>query len=434
MTAVLLFALAAAPTVELSLRKSVISALEKSPSVGAARAGEEAAGGQYLEARGFALPQFSAEVSATALSGAGGFYQGLEDMPGELPEGAFPDKEIYAGYLNLTQVVYEGGLVRAGISAARLNQRMAGETVAAEQKNVIYRVKLAYYDVLFAEALLGVADEAVELARSHRKDVELKLRQGAASEFEFLRAKVEVQNLLSSRLRAEKGLELARERLLSELDLPRGTRPVLTDPLPGDVEAGDFEAELERAIVHRSELMLVDLEVQLYRLNIRRARAGYKPRVDFIFRWGDDMYKGPVYEEWDPTWSATLALRAPIFDGLQAHGRVIQAKAAVRALEEKRKGLRRMVELELRAALSSVAMARQFLAAQSKNVELAAEALRLAQERFREGMSTQLEVQDSRLGLSQAETNLAQAQYELARAGLELEKATGKLELPEGVR
>ena len=427
MTAALLIVLAGSSTVRLSLRKCVALALEKSPSVRAALAAKERARGQYIEARGLALPQFSAEVSAAALSGATGF---LEEFVDTLPPGSVPDKEMYVGWLSLTQVIYQGGLVRAGIAAARINRRMAGEGVKGRRKEVAFGVKLAYYDVKLAGALLRVAEQSLELARSHRKDVELKLEKGAASEFELLRATVQVQNLLSSRLRAKKGLELAREKLLSELDLPRGTRVVLTDALPEVVKAADFETELGRARASRTELRLADLEIQLYELNVVRARAGQRPHVNFIFRWGDEMYKGPFWEEWDPTWSATLALRVPIFDGLQTRGRIIQAEATVKALHEKRRGLKRMVELELRAALSSLEMGRQFLEAQSHNVEQAGEALRLAQARFREGMATQLEVQDARLALSQAETNLARARYDLAKAGLEIERATGEVELP----
>lgn len=435
MKALLLAALGAAPvdalrapTVKLSVRESVLLALEKSPSVRAAVERKRSANGQYLEARGFALPQFSAELSYTRLPGPTGFYEAASEIPGA--EGLIPDKDIYAGWLSLTQVVYQGGLVRAGMAAAEINRHMAAETIENEKRAVAFRVRLAYYDVLLARALLRVAEEAVELARSHRRDVQLKRSKGAASEFELLRTTVHVQNLLSSRLQAEKRLGLARERLLSEVDLPRRARLVLTDALPEVAGSGEFETELGRALVSRSELRLADLEIQLYELNVVRARARYRPQVDFVFRWGDEMYKGPLHEEWDPSWSATVAVRVPIFDGLQARGKVIQAEAAVRALREKRRGLRRMVELELSAALSSLEMARQFLDAQSHNVGQAREALRLARARFREGMATQLEVQDARLALSQAETNLAQARYELARAGLDIEKATGNLQLP----
>ncbi len=431
MTAVLLVALAGAPTVELSLRKCILLALEESPSVKAALAQEDMADGQYLDARGLALPQFSAELSYTRLPGPTGMYEEISALPGDFD---IPDTDIYAGWLNLTQVIYQGGLVRAGIAAAVINRRMAAVSIEARKKEVVCGATLAYYDVLLADALRRVAEETLELARSHRRDVELKRSKGAASEFELLRAKVQVQNLLSSRLRAEKTRELARQRLLSELDLPRMTRITLTDSLPQAVEAKDFQMDLGRALASRSDLRLADLGVQLYKLNVLRARAGYKPQVSFVFRWGDEMYKGPLYKEWDPSWSAMVTMRVPIFDGLQTRGKVIQAGATVKTLEEKRRGLRRMVELELRAALSSLEMARQFLDAQSHNVEQASEALKLAQARFDEGMATQLDVQDARLALSQAETNLAQARYELAKAGIELQNATGEVQLPEGVR
>jgi outer membrane protein TolC len=124
--------------------------------------------------------------------------------------------------------------------------------------------------------------------------------------------------------------------------------------------------------------------------------------------------------------SAGLAISIPIFDGLRTRGRVSQARAALRhaeyQLEEARKGVR----LEVSKAVKDLASLKKEYESQVATVDLAEEAYRIAETRFRSGLSTQLELTDAETALAFARTNFAQTLYRYNVAVAGLERALGR--------
>ena len=124
--------------------------------------------------------------------------------------------------------------------------------------------------------------------------------------------------------------------------------------------------------------------------------------------------------------SAGLALSIPIFDGLRTRGRVSQARAQLRyaeyQLEEARKGVR----LEVSKAVRDLASLEKEHQSQLATVNLAEEAYRIAETRFRSGISTRLELADAATALAFAKTNFAQTLYRYNIAVANLERALGR--------
>jgi outer membrane protein TolC len=113
-----------------------------------------------------------------------------------------------------------------------------------------------------------------------------------------------------------------------------------------------------------------------------------------------------------------------IWDWGATYGRVKQARAI---LEESKITLdddTRQVELEVQQAYSNIIQGRELIQSQAKNVEQAAEALRLAQARLDAGAGTQLEVLDARVQLTTARSTQLQALYTYNAAVAEFDRVT----------
>ena len=114
-----------------------------------------------------------------------------------------------------------------------------------------------------------------------------------------------------------------------------------------------------------------------------------------------------------------------IFDGRATEGRVLSARAQLEQarLSEATEDL--SIDVEVRQSFSTLEEAKELVNASVQTVGQAAEALRLANEKFHVGSATQLDVLTSQVALTQAKTNQVQANYNYLVAVAQMRKASG---------
>ena len=93
-----------------------------------------------------------------------------------------------------------------------------------------------------------------------------------------------------------------------------------------------------------------------------------------------------------------------IFDGFLTAGRVKEARATLSQAKISYDDAVRQVELEIQQAYSNLQQDRELYFSQSKNVDQAREALRLASARLGVGAGVQLDVLNAQLALTQAQS------------------------------
>jgi outer membrane protein TolC len=114
-----------------------------------------------------------------------------------------------------------------------------------------------------------------------------------------------------------------------------------------------------------------------------------------------------------------------LFDGLRTRWESDEARHSVTIARERLAQVEEMIALTVEQAYRNVERARAQIDARQQTINQAERALRLAELRYDQGISTQLEVADSRLQLHRARINHAQALYDYSVALAELERATG---------
>lgn len=338
-----------------------------------------------------------------------------------------------AGQLRFDQVLYAFGRVGNAVRFAGVYKDMASLGVSNARSQVIYAATEAYYRVLLLEKVAEIQRQSLSQAESHLRDVEQKHAQGTVSRFDLLRAQVEAKNREPGVIEAESNLALSVEDLKRIVGLADTGRVILTDTLAYlPFEIGEEEAVAE-AMAKRPEMLSLALNVRGKKTLLAIEKAGRLPilglygQVQFQGQSdADDLLGSFDKENRAFSSSAGLALSIPIFDGLRTRGRVSQARAALKyaeyQLEEARKGVR----LEVSKAVKDLASLKKEYQSQVATVDLAEEAYRIAETRFRSGLSTQLELTDAETALDLAKTNFAQTLYRYDVALANLERALGR--------
>lgn len=327
-----------------------------------------------------------------------------------------PDEETTA-QIGLSQWVYAGGVVRAGERQALANLERADLTARETEESVALKVYDAFCTVLLAQADLETAREALTYAEGFLKELQKRREVGLSTNLDVNRAEQQAARSRADLIRAQNGLDRARIDLFTLIRLDPQEERTVSGDLEMEPYRGDRQASITRALSRRADLARLRVDRAIQADEIEIAKGGLRPTAKLNAGYGvKDNPRGAEDDEW----TVSLNVDIPLFDGGLTKGKVEQARAGLRQLEqgvtEKEEAIRSEISqacLDLESASAIVDVAR-------RNVEIAVESLRLAEVGYREGVNVQLDVLDARTSLTEARQELASAlkNYRLYRARL----------------
>ena len=440
-------------TLHLSLEAAVQRAMATGDEANLANAQVQVADAQVTTARAAALPQL-------ALSGT--YSHVYENARANAVGSIFNQPNTYNVNANLSQPLFQGGRVLAGLRASGSTRAAAQLNRAETRAQIAFDMQRAYLDALLAARLLQIQEANLEQSRAQLAQVELFEKSGRASRYEVLRARVQQTNVQPLVIQAGSAREFALLEVKRLANLPMEQPLVLTTVLDtaavqrvvAAVSASSGTGDRRGSVRAAGEL------AEAREAAVRVARADLFPSLSLTLRTGYQAFPrenglppgfgrlervecapgsdpARICTEQNGGFFADRAIGIqvswPIFDGLRTKGSIDLAQAQQRVARLELAREREAVRLEVASARNALAAAQAVFNAQRQNVGEAQEAFRLANLRFSRGLSTQLEVNDAQIALLTAEINQARAVYDLYLAAAELARALGDpIPLPDG--
>jgi outer membrane protein TolC len=395
---------------------------------------------QTLEERNVAEGQLLSSNSAylpnVALTGQ---YRREEQVPSfdiPAPDGTLQHVELgnvnnYSVALTVTQPLFAGGAIAAQVRSARLFSLLADQTVRAATQDVVYATETAYYNLLLSQHLVDIRSDAVRAAKVHLDDVEKKRAGGVVSNFDVLRAQVELSNSEADLIRSKNAINIARANLIKTMGVSQNSDFVLSDEFAfAPVKVGMDQA-VEIAFTNRPDLYSREYQIRQQREQLKLARSRYLPIVSAYFTdtWSSPSPTafGSSATEWGRIWQGGLQGAWPIFDGFQREGNIIQQKARLRQAQIGLIDAEETAVFELTEAILTMEDAEEFVQSQRLNLTRATEGLRLAEVGYQQGINTQVEVVDAQEALTEARVNYYQSIHAHVVAKLAVERAMGTI-------
>ena len=413
--------------VVLPLDKAVALALEQNPYYLATQQREDQAQAVLKQALAGFYPSLSLQGTNT-LKEKNFILEFPSFIPGEPPQEIEMDfTRDYQMSFGFSLPVFTGGRLRSGYRQADYNLKATRESVRRSEQDTVFEVKQAFYGALLAREFAEVAQESLDLAESHHKNVLSQYEVGMASKFDLLRAEVQVANLKPQLIKARNTQRVSELGLKTVLGLDLETPIAIQGEFQITPLEADVEALVQAALAERPEVLEVGFQRGVAGEMLKVARSAYWPTVAIAGTynlWGDNFHFGT--QPWQNYYAVNLVLSWSLFNGFDSQARAAQAKAAIRELDWTQKGLEDRIRFEVRQAVLDYNQARESLLSQEKNVEQALEAVRIAELNYNEGLATSLDVTTARVALSQARTNHAQAMYDCVISQAQLEKAIGR--------
>ena len=403
----------------LKLADALALAMEQNRTLQQEQQGPEVARGRIQASYAEALP---------SLGLTGGYVRRDEELGstvnGQYVTTRFQDQ--YNAGLKVTQPIYNGRIGSA-LRAARLYEEWAAAGLRDATDGVRFEVVRAYYDAVLSGHLLDVNVAALDTANAQLATAQALRRQGMASNYDELRAEVEVSNFQAQVLQARNNKDLAYTTLFRLLGASPESAVDLVEEIPMVPEEISFGEAAQTALERRADLTEAEYAMRMQRESVAAAKGRYLPDVSGYAAqvWSNPDPHQSSLDDWGDEWQAGIQLSWPLFDGFGRSGALIQERAKLKQMEIALQDAEEKAVSQIRQAVLSLKTAEEFARSQSQNLETAKEALRLVEAGLREGQNTPLEVMDARQALTKASANYYQSLFSHAMARVSLQKAMG---------
>lgn len=415
---------AARDSVDIDLPAALEIALDESPTVRIA--GKEIARKEYAlkETRSGLLPNLSLGAAYSRT------LQKQKMSIGEQQIEVGTDNQWSAG-LSLSLPLVAPALWQT-LRLSETDIRLAAEQARSSRITLIGAVKNAYYSLLNAKdsyEVLKVSYANAELSARIATD---KYEQGLVSEYDKLRADVQLRNQKPPLIAAENAVRLADMQLKVLMGLD------IDEPIRFTGSLSDFEPEMvqnmalltaDTSLSANTELRQIDIQARQLELAWRITRSQYLPTLGLSgnYQWSSlnsDFRIG--HYRWFPYATVGLTLSIPIYEGSAKRHRLAQDRISIEQLELQREDLVRQLELSVQNSLNGIEKSIEEVGSNRESVYEAERAYSISQKRYEVGSGNLLELNDSEVALTRARLAYNQSIYNYLTARADLEATLGK--------
>jgi len=364
-------------------------------------------------------------------------YQKVSDVPEfKIPlPGFIVDFPVilnnYGAKATLQQPLFTGWKLQSGVNSAEYSAEASKKDVENDKAELVYNIKSAYWNLYRAKDIKRVSDDNVTQINSHLNDIESMFTQGMATTNDVLKVKVQFSNAKLLQSEAANNVEIATISFNSTLGIPLTTQVGIGSQLtPTTKEFPDVQKLLEAAFTDRPDLQGLDWRLKAAESGVTGAKAGWSPQVfltgNYYYDRPNPRYFPPV-DAFKDSWDVGVTLQFDIWNNLTTVYQTTEAQAQYEQTKDAIAMLKDGVTLEVTQSYLSFKQAKENIQLSRLSVEQADENLRVTQQKFKAGLTTNSEMLDAEVAQLQAKLQLTQAlvDYELAQA--KLEKAVGEV-------
>ncbi|PYP10124.1 MAG: hypothetical protein DMD59_06705 [Gemmatimonadetes bacterium] len=333
--------------------------------------------------------------------------------------------DAYDGRVRVTQTLFDFATL-GRVSAAKSQASAAGADRSAVIEASAQNVALAYTRATRAQAVVNARQADSALAAELVNLAVAQQQAGVSASIDVTRARTQLAEAAGRLIVASNQRDRARIDLARALGIDPDTPITLTDTLNAQLGAADVPADRSAAIAQGVGAR-PDLAAELARGAAARTAASAiaaerLPRLELEADYG---LSGVALASALSTRQVAVQVTLPILDGFRREGRLAEQQAVVRESDVRARDLREQVSADVDGALLDLrsAVAQQMIA--TDRLQLAAQEVSEARQRFKAGVAGNIEVINAQSSLLRARDADIDARFAAVTARIALARSVG---------
>lgn len=423
---------ASAQPATMSLSDCIDYAHSNHPDIKVAQLQAKDAEWQLKENIATGLPQFSAGVG----------YQYFLQRPG-IPASAlgFPgdEKLAFSAYHSLTPSISYNQLFfsnsyRIAVKASEYYRDYVNQQLAVTRQTLRNSVTDAYLPALLITENLGILDKNIANLEKLLGETKAINQAGFAELLDVDRVELSLSTLRSERDNLVRQREIVVNALKLVMGMPVKQEIDLSDDLQKLLDTyADADLTTEPNFMNRAEYVQLLKGRELSTLQIELNSKTWMPSISGFIQYQPGWQGGfgkktdTNFHKWFfiPSAVAGVTINIPIWDGGVAKARREQALISVQTLDLQKQTLENAITLEVENARRQFLSARERVANQQKNLDLAQRIYDTTQKKYKAGVGSSFEISQAEQQLYSAQQLLMQARFDLLAAKTVVRKALG---------
>jgi outer membrane protein len=401
----------------LSAEEAARIALRLQPSLDIARADILSAQGRTQVAQAGLQPQFNATAG----------YSRVENLRqsnggGNAAGGTSGSSGGFTSNVSVSQLLFDFNRTRNSVRQAQALERAAQIGLTRTQNDLVFDVKNAFYTFVQNSRVVAVQESNLAARQAQLALAQARLDAGIGAPADVVTATTNVAAAAQTLAQARQTSLLSRVALATAMGIDPRTPiapAVAEEPAP---DASDVNALVDTALANRPEIRQIQETLRAANYGVSVARANNAPSVGLSLGIGSRGQNDPL-----ATTNATLGINLTwnFGDGGRTSGLIRQARADVLTAQANLVRTSQGVVGDVSQSYVTLRTAEQRLQIAQSQVANATEAVRLAEGRFRAGLTTFIEVTTAQATLVDAQISAVNAEAAVQQARAALRRAVG---------
>ncbi|MBP1672701.1 MAG: outer rane efflux protein [Bacteroidetes bacterium] len=317
------------------------------------------------------------------------------------------------------------------LKLTQLDVEMTMEKARSSKIELVNQIKKAYFSLLMMQESYNVLLASYKNTEDNNKIIADKFSQGLVSEFEKLRADVQLENQKPNLLATQNAIELNKKllKMLMGIDI--------NENIIFDGELSQFESQMDAkavpvkealSILNNTDLKQIDLSIQQLNRTKSLVLSSSLPTLAMsgVYQYASlsNDYDFANYN-WFPYSMVGFSLQIPITSWASTHYKIKQTNLTIQNLQDTKKTLEKSVWINVFTAVDNIDKAIENHTSSKETLKMAQRAYDIAKRQYEIGMSTWLDLNNADLALTRAKLQFLQSIHDYLSAYSDLEKYLG---------
>lgn len=333
--------------------------------------------------------------------------------------------------ISATQLLYDFGKTSNQVGSAKKNFEASNFEKIQNISSTVLSTKQAYYNILNNYQQINLAEESIKIDELHLEQADSYYKAGVRTLIDVTDAKLQLSNSKLKLVQSKYSLRNSKTKLISILGIENSNEVEIKEDEEIKIAVKNFKRSslnldefLKNGIENRAEIKVYEKQIEAQKLQLKNSHNEYYPTLNLDASYSDKNSDEIASIDSEQT-TVGVYLKWDIFTGNSTEKNIKISLASLSSLKQQLVQQKLQIKEDITSAYLKIKENEESINIAVLNLQLSADKLDLANQRYQAGLNDLVEVNDSKLAYTQAKSQLIDTYYDFLASKANLNYVIG---------